>query len=74
MEHLALIPENIQSISQWLKFFGILGPSLIVGMVIMILLHNDFSRWKGSESRRRLDRNFDEYEDTLDLSGNVFET
>ena len=73
MEFTALVPENIQAVGQWVKFFSILGPSLIVGMVIMILLHNDFSRWKGSESRRRLDRNFEEFEDTLELSGKVFE-
>ena len=73
MEHLVLIPENIESISQWLKFFVILGPFVIVGFVIMTLFHNDFSRWKGSETRRRLDRNFDEYEDTLELSRNIFE-
>ena len=71
MEFLALISENIQAISVWLKIFGFLVPSLIIGIVIMILFYSDFSRWKGSESRRRLEGNFQEYDD-LELSGHLF--
>ena len=65
MEHLTLIPENIQSISQWLKFFGILGPLVIIGVVVMILFQNDFSRLKGNETKRRLDKGFDEEDDEI---------
>lgn len=68
-----MVPENVQAIGEWLKFIGILGPSVVVGIVFMTLLHNDFSRWKRTESKRRLDRNFGEYEDTLELSRNIFE-
>ena len=73
MEFASLVPENIQAISEGLKYFVIIGPLLIVGIVTMVLFQNDFSRLKGSETKRRLDRGFEEDEDVLKIFNKVFE-
>ena len=65
MEFASLVPENFEAISEWLKFFSILGPLVIIGIVIMILFQNDFSRLKGNETKRRLDKGFDEEDDDI---------